>query len=153
MGISTGVLPYILATRSSGGGREIAPVLITVGTLIAVVLIAGIVLFVLRSRLLGGGSGEGIDAGGVLETMRAMRDRGELSEEEYRQAQTAIVAKASREDGDTAAPRTPEPVKDRTGATLPGEVRAAPGFDLTGEPLPPAARDEPDSVGGDPDGV
>ncbi len=61
-----------------------------------------------------------------LDDLRRMRDEGELSEEEYERLRDRLVREAG------APPRS-----DR-------ELRAKPGYDLTGEPLPHAPPEEPD---------
>ena len=130
------------ANAAGGSGeQDLKPVLIAVGTLIVLLLALGIVLFVVRGKFLGDNSGGDIDPGGVLETLRAMRDRGEVSEAEYRTAQAAIVGKAAREKGENSGADPEGPARARTRAALPGELRAEPGFDLTGAPLPPPVRD------------
>lgn len=57
-----------------------------------------------------------------------MRDRGEISEEEYDQTRRTIAARAAGRE----PPEPPSPV-DWAGES--GRV-ARPGYDLTGEPLP-----------------
>lgn len=114
--------------------------MILIGAVIVLVMVAGIILYLMRDRLLGSGSEEMPGSGGILETMRGMRDRGEISEEEYRTAQAAIVAKASAKKTSGQGVEKTKPVKIQTADGKVGELRAAPGFDLTGERLPPAAR-------------
>ena len=149
-------LAHTLAQSAAQGQKSLAPYLIAVGILIVIVVLAGLALMVIRGRLYGGDDQADLAAGGVLETMRAMRDRGEISEEEYRTAQAAIVAKAASakvaekdENSDTDLPAKAPPVRAQTRAPLPGEIRAKPGFDLTGEPLPPPVpgRDDPAEPG------
>ncbi len=119
-------------------GKELLPFVLTVGAMIVVVTIAGIVLYVIRGRLFAPSSTKDVNPGGVLETMRAMRDRGEVSEEEYRAAQASIVARATaRGSGGGGVRPATEPAKTQTSREAPKELRAEPGFDLTGEPLPP----------------
>ena len=64
-------------------GKELLPYVLTVGAMIVLVTIAGIVLYFIRGRLFARSGPRDVNPGGVLETMRAMRDRGEVSEEEY----------------------------------------------------------------------
>ena len=112
-----------------------------IGLLILVVLLGGIVVFWLRRRLFADDRASA-DPGSILESMRAMRDSGEMSDDEFRQARDALVRRASTRSGDappptpTAAPRTPA-------TPDPTERRAEPGFDLTGAPLPPRDGDTP----------
>ncbi len=128
-------------------GKELLPYVLTVGAMIVLVTVAGVVLYIIRGRLFAPSGTKDVNPGGVLETMRAMRDRGEVSEEEYRAAQAAIVAKATAKKADSGGARPgSNPTKNRTTAGAHDELRARPGFDLTGEPLPPgfqgAAGDE-----------
>lgn len=141
MGVAHSILKVGANAAGGSGGQDLKPVLIIVGTLILLVLLLGIVLFVVRRKFLGDNSGGDIDRGGVLETLRVMRDRGEVSEAEYRTAQAAIVGGAAREKGENSGADPAGPARARTRAALPGELRAEPGFDLTGAPLPPAVRD------------
>jgi hypothetical protein len=112
------MLARVMAATSSS-----TQAIILLGALIVVVVIAGLVIMKVRSSMLSKGSesDEGIFAG-----LRAMRDAGELSLEEYDAARKRLAAKA--------AGRPPPPVPARTAAT--GALRARPGFDLTGAPLP-----------------
>lgn len=119
-------------------GKELLPYVLTVSVMIVLVMIAGVVLYLVRGRLFGREAPSDMDRGGVLETMRAMRDRGEISEEEYRTTQAALVAKAAGGGaGGSTVSKSGGPTKVQTGAVRPDELRAEPGFDLTGDPLPP----------------
>lgn len=122
-------------------GKELLPYILTVGVMIVLVMAAGIALYVVRGRLFGKDGPNQLDHGGVLETMRAMRDRGEISEEEYRTTQAALVAKATeKRDVAAAAQSAPGPTRIQTSPERPVSRRAKPGFDLTGDPLPPSRR-------------
>lgn len=122
-------------------GKDLLPFIITVGVMIVLVVGAGIALYLVRGRLFGSERQDPAETGGILETMRAMRDRGEISEEEYRTAQASLVGKTGKMKDLPA--RAPDPTKGRTPPPRPpeGELRAPPGYDLTGEPLPPDVRD------------
>ena len=124
-------------------GQNLTPYIVTIGVLIVVVIGAGLVLVALRARLNGADEQGEMGAGGMLESMRAMRDRGEISEDEYRTAQAALVAKATRERGENSGADQDvrsTPARARTRGPLPGEIVARPGYDLTGDPLPPPVR-------------
>ncbi len=121
---------------------------ILIGAVIVLVMIAGVMLYLVRERLLGGDAEDSPGPGGILESMRGMRDRGEISEEEYRAAQAAIVAKASATEVIGPESRRATPSKTQVFVENVGELRAAPGFDLTGERLPPAARRASEESGG-----
>jgi hypothetical protein len=112
-------------------GRDLTEYLLMVGVMIVLVVGVGIGVFILRSRLFGADPGSEAGAGGMLETMRRMRDRGEIPEEEYRAAQAAIVGKVK-----SPPPLGSSPAGARTPSSALGELRAKPGFDLTGAPLP-----------------
>ncbi|MFN7020884.1 MAG: hypothetical protein ACK4WH_06105 [Phycisphaerales bacterium] len=83
----------ILLAQSSA---ERAPVrlFLVIGLLMAAVLALGLVIMQLRKRLLGGDS-EGASSGSILEDIRAMRRRGEISEQEFQTMRRQIVAKLS----------------------------------------------------------
>lgn len=133
-----------LTLADTGDGMAVAvPVLISVGVLIAAVLIAGAVLLLLRRRLL---SQDRQDSSGMglMEHLQSLRETGEMSQEEYDAARRALVARATgsplpdqgKPQGSTGrqAPGT-QPDDGQDGAVLSAE----PGYDLTGEPLPPSA--------------
>ncbi len=126
-------------------GKDLTEYLVMVGVMIVLVIGVGIGVFVLRRRLLGEQPGHDAAAGGMLETMRRMRDRGEIPEEEYRAAQAALVARA----GETMKRPPANPIGPRTPGGADGERRAKPGFDLTGAPLPRPVRDD-DQGGAEP---
>lgn len=91
--------------------------------MLVVVVVGAIVILALRRRLQGTdeGESEGLDLG----VLRRMRAEGRLTDEEYEAARAAIVAR----HGVSEAGPTVSPLDPRT-------VRARPGVDLTGEPLP-----------------
>lgn len=128
-------------------GKDLTPFLTVIGAVILLVIAAGIVILVLRRKLFAGDDNAEVGAGGVLETMRDMWRRGEITEDEYRAAQAAIVAKTTG-----GAPKPVNPSRPQTRHAPPAELRAKPGFDLTGAPLPPSGgenpprRDPPSSV-------
>jgi hypothetical protein len=123
-------------------GKDLTVYFVTIGVMILLVMGLGIVVYVLRGRLFGDAASGDADPGSVLETLRAMRDRGEMPEEEYRAAQAALVAKAA-----AARPPRPPTAARPTKPPSPGERRAPPGFDLTGAPLPRPVRDADDETG------
>ncbi len=97
--------------------------LLWLGLALVALIIAGLVVAWLRRRVLGS-QAQTADAG-LFDELRAMRDRGEMSLEEFDIAKAAMVAKLS---GKPTAPRPKPPPSDRV---------AKPGLDLTGAPLPP----------------
>lgn len=99
--------------------------LLWLGLAVVLLILAGLAVMWLRRRVLG------VDAdkmqAGLFEELRAMRDRGEMSIEEYDAAKATMVARASGK---------PVPLRAKPRASS-GERVAKPGFDLTGAPLPP----------------
>ncbi len=116
-------MQMVLAQR--GSSQDVMNVLILLAVLIGLVLIAGVVMLVVRKRMI---RNEQVLAGSVFDDLKRMRDEAQISQHEYDYLRKAIAAKA--------AGREPPPRPADFGP-LPGELRARPGFDLTGEPLPP----------------
>ena len=120
------------------GGGSLTEFLLYLGLAMAAVIGAGIGIMLFRRRVLGA------DAGGpearMLEELRAMRDRGELSPDEFDAARRAALrgpAKAREPgpaQGTDARPAGVPPARRESTS----ERVARPGFDLTGAPLPPA---------------
>lgn len=115
--------------------KNATEVLLWAGCLIVLAIGAGLVILALRRAMLSkdGGSAEA----GLFESLRAMRDSGAISREEYDAAKRNMVAKAA---GQMGAPTPAVESKPKATIRTPdggvGEVRAKPGFDLTGRPLP-----------------
>lgn len=103
--------------------RSLGPFLGWLGLAIAVIVLAGSVLVVYRRRVLGESSDA--SAAGMMERLRVMRDAGRISPEEYDAARRAMVGRIQGKAERPAARPPPQ-----------GERVAAPGFDLTGAPLP-----------------
>lgn len=117
---------------------------IVVGALITAVVILGVVLLALRARLFAkDAAAEG--SGTLLEHLRGMRDRGEISREEYDAAKHKMVkrlkADAGVSKGSRADHKAPTRAKPERAPARPqsSAIVAPPGFDLTGEALPKKA--------------
>jgi len=108
--------------------RDLGPYLIWLGVMMAAVIAAGVVLLILRSRVLG--KGRAASESGLLDNLRAMRDRGEISPEEFDAAKSAMAGRIA------GAPAQPAPAPKKKIAPRTGDRVAPPGFDLTGRPLP-----------------
>ncbi len=125
----------------AAGAATSVDVLIWVGALIVAVLLLGIVILLLRKRLFGKDVDEASD---MLNELRRMHKSGEMSTQEYDAARKALTARfASRSTTSTAAAESakPRPAPSRAAPPAqPGEIRAKPGFDLTGAPLPKPPR-------------
>lgn len=111
-----------------------------VGALIVASLVFGFVVMALRRRLLGKAE-DTVKPASLLEDLRAMRDRGEISQDEYDTTRATIAARAAGRE----PPPRPDPA--RAPAAPDGAVTARPGYDLTGERLPPPP-EPPENVPG-----
>jgi len=118
----------VLAQSGSGGAGQ---ALVWVGVLIGVVLVASIVVLFLRRRLFAKDTA-GADPGSILESMRALRDSGRMTPEEYDRARETLVRRARGDAAPRPAVKPANPAPEAPEA----ERRARPGFDLTGAPLP-----------------
>lgn len=114
----------LLLLAQSAANRNLGPMLLQLGLLIVLVLVLGVVILAVRKAMF---KDDNADAGGSLfDDLRRMRDSGEISELEYDYLRKCIAARAAGKD---LPPRPPELEQ--------AELRARPGFDLTGAPLPP----------------
>jgi hypothetical protein len=104
--------------------RDLTPFFGWLGVAIGVIVVAGSALLVYRRKVLSDDSARDAQSG-LMQQLRAMRDRGDLTHEEYDAAKRAMVARVSG----AAPPATPRPPP-------PGDRIAPAGFDLTGTPLP-----------------
>jgi len=112
-----------------GVGRIIGLVI----AIIVLVIVAGVVLMLIRRRIMGDLDGAGGESIGLSE-IREMYERGELSDQEYGALRRAAIGAF----GFSAPASAPE---ER-------ELRAPPGVDLSGEPLP-GFPSEPETDGDD----
>lgn len=121
-----------LPPRASRG--DPIDVVIWVGALILAVTAAGLIVMAIRKHLLSR-ENQSSQAGGMLDQLRAMHARGEVSDAEFQAARASLLAKA------TGVP-VPKPETPRETPPEPSERRARPGYDLTGAPLPPMSTGE-----------
>lgn len=77
----------VLAQQSSGPGA----ILLTAGTLIVLVVLGSIAVMWVRRWTLQGKSSQGGEAS-LLSSLRAMRDAGDLSDEEYDRARKRLAS-------------------------------------------------------------
>jgi len=122
----------VAQSSSTGVLSHLVPVLIALGVL---VIIGGIVISWARKSLID--KSEESDRTVELSELRNLRDSGAISREEYEVARDALVGRASGEP--------PPPTRARRRLGPDGSLIAAPGFDLTGEPLPDAHLDARDN--------
>ncbi len=134
----------------AGGASTSVDVLLWVGALIVAVLILGILILLMRKRLF---VQAGEDAGGMLDQLRALHRAGNLSTEEYDAARKALTTRVAAKMGkpvaaDAGEQERPAPTPRSAQQQAAGELRARPGFDLTGAPLPSPRDDQPPAAGG-----
>jgi hypothetical protein len=79
------------------------------GILIGVVLIGSVFIMLLRRRLRDSSTPTGDDAGFSLSDLRAMRDRGEITPEEFEQTRAKVIAKVKKK-ADEPPKSKPEPL-------------------------------------------
>lgn len=116
-------------------------VLIWVGVLIVVVAVGGGVLLAYRRRILDKGTQ---DQAGLLDSLRAMRDSGQITPDEFDAARKRMAARVAGVAPPPSAASRPLPAD-------PAVRKAHPGFDLTGAPLPrPTEGQGPDKSAGPP---
>lgn len=124
-------------------------ILVWVVVLIALTAILGWVILALRKRLLEQAAADD-DHAGLVEQMRRLKSTGQISQAEFDAAKKkwALQVQAQLGSSDPSGKAQPKPGKKEAGnrqrhaAPSPGEVRARPGFDLTGEPLPPPSPEQ-----------
>ena len=92
LGTSSSQLSSTAADRGAGGGGQpdLLPLLGWVGVGVALAIVAGIVLVVIRKRTLSRQS-EASESASMFQQIRDLRDRGELSEEEFNAIRTKLV--------------------------------------------------------------
>lgn len=131
-------------------GQPLAPTTPTIvivlwaGSLIVVALVGGMLILWIRGRLVERRS-EAAGAGTTLEQMRRLRDRGQLSQQEFDAARASLISRLSGQPAPAGQARAAERPSE------PGAMLAKPGFDLTGAPLPrpPAGATNPQAPPGD----
>lgn len=121
---------HILA-QSSG---DTVRVLIWIGVLIVVALGGGAIAMIVRAKLLS--SDDDADGGTLLEHLQKMRDRGEISDEEFRATRRTMIERAEQRRAQKDDADAPPPLRTPTRPLDDGSLRAPPGVDLTGRPLP-----------------
>jgi len=81
------LIPPLLLSQS-GNARE--RVVVVTGILIALCLVGGTAILLLRRRLFQKENDDAV-AGSLFEQLRAMRDRGEISPEEFEQTRQSMI--------------------------------------------------------------
>lgn len=147
------LLSLAAAAQPSRSPQAVAELILWIGVIILVLVALGIIAIYFRNRVHRADPSES-QTGSLLESLRAMHRRGELSQEEYESARASLMAGMTGSQTATGShtrkadrPAAGGESGDREG---PRERIARPGFDLTGEPLPPRRDTPPDA--GHPDG-
>lgn len=105
------------------GGTFPVALIVLIAVLIGVVIVGTVVLLLVRRWAYS--DAKTSESGLTLDSLRKLYEAGDLSLEEYEAARDAIVGRIS-------PGRHPKTAR----SLLPGERRALPGYDLSGEPLP-----------------
>jgi uncharacterized membrane protein len=92
-----------------------------------VIALAGFLLLVYVKKRVVGDFESKQDGGTLFSDLRAMRDRGEISDDEYERTRAVIIAKTTGRDAEQVRLET---IRKQ------GGLVAEPGYDLTGRPLP-----------------
>lgn len=124
----------VIHVLSQAGARSIGPFLATLGILILVLTLAGVALVIYRARVLSKGRGQ--DEMSIMESLREMKQRGEISPEEFEQVKSRTAARLRGEAVPPGLTPAPHAALPGTKGPQAAELRAKPGFDLTGAPLP-----------------
>lgn len=119
--------------------KSIGPYVTWIGVMMGALALVTIAILAFRARVLGKDSGG--DQAGMLDDLRAMRDRGEITPEEFDAAKAAMIARLAPARGSGATPPRPAPMSKPRPS---GGLVAKPGFDLTGQPLPKPPDESPD---------
>ena len=109
---------------------EIGSYLLWVGISLVLIILASLAVLWYRRRLLDPNAAD--HSAGLLDELRGMKSRGEISEEEFAAAKRSMVARLARSE----AP-------DRKLLPRKGDRIAPPGVDLTGQPLPKPPAEPP----------
>lgn len=96
----------LLLSQAAPGPSGQVKVLVWSGVLIAVVVVASLIAAAVRHRFLGRSGDQG-HGHGFLESLRGMRDRGEITEEEFQRTRMRLVEAASKRKTNKAAEAAP----------------------------------------------
>jgi hypothetical protein len=149
--------PFMLHLAQATRQYSPTPVLVWVGVLIACAVVGGMVVVLLRKKMLDQQTATDI-SGSLMEHLRDAHARGEITDAEYEQARKSMASRVSQVMDTKRGGglfELPEPKRrlrpassfgkpfdasavEPPSSTGPGtdELRAPPGYDLTGAPLP-----------------
>lgn len=120
----------LVSPLAQAGARPAGEVVVWVIVLSLVVALGGILVFWLRKRMLADDPSPSAANASMLNELRKARDRGDISDLEFRNARERLLEGLSGRPRARAKPLRGEIYDD-------GTIRARPGFDLMGDPLPP----------------
>lgn len=115
---------------------DTSTLILAISGMILALCFGGVAIMALRRRMLAKDAPESGEGAGMLDSLRAMRARGELSEDEFQAARAAFLSRAVRSAVPGASERSDQESSPRARGGTDGERRAPPGVDLTGAPLP-----------------
>jgi hypothetical protein len=120
--------------------KDLGPYLTVLGLMILLLVVATAGILWFRARILARAQAESDHQASLLKNLRAMRDRGEITLEEYDSARRAMASRLAGRPvtagGATSAPAAQVARRPAAPAGEGEELRARPGYDLTGRPLP-----------------
>ena len=114
-----------LVLGQTGSARSAASVLLTVGVLVAVVMVLTVAVLWIRRKMLAP-EDEGVSAVGVLEQLRRARDQGRISAEEYEVARARLSPGIKRAAGLKGLPSSAGAARAVSGVG-PSAARPPPG--------------------------
>lgn len=130
-------LVFLIQPRSGGGGPT-QPVVMWIIVLIGVALVGGTLILLFRRHLFAKDADQA-QHGTMMESLRAMRNAGQISSTEYDTMRRNMVEaiRNSTTGGKLAPPTVAAPLRSLPSRPQPPADRIArPGFDLTGARLP-----------------
>ncbi len=99
------ILGSIAAGAQSGGSaRDLVPLFMWIGLVVALLVAAGLMIGALRRELFQDPQDPNPGGATLLQDLRSMRDRGEISEEEFRSIRATMVERAKASMDPNAMP-------------------------------------------------
>lgn len=86
---------------------DLTPLLVWIAVLIAIAIVGGVVLLAIRRRLFAPPPTRHESLGGLMDDLRAMHARGDLSDEEYEATRRRMVDAARSENADPESRNPP----------------------------------------------
>ena len=118
-------------------------ILVWVIVLIVSALVGGLVILVVRKRMLAPDASNELASEGLFDSLRRMRDSGEISRDEYEHARKRLIESATKPKAGPAMTQDQASILAAArqaefglGRSEARKMEAPPGYDLTGSPLP-----------------